>query len=110
ERSHQDFQGRHDGGLAKLDSLRVLFVHCSPLDVESIRVAGELRTVRQSVERGPRSILVEDLPSATIDDLRTKLLLATRPYDVVHFAGHANADELVFENERGEAEPVPRKA
>ncbi len=93
-----------------LDSLRVLFVHCSPQDQESIRVAGELRAVRQSVEQGPRSIIVDDLPSATGDDLRTKLLRAPRPYDVVHFSGHANGDELVFENERGEAAPVPLKA
>lgn len=93
-----------------LDSMRVLFVHCSPQDADSIRVAGELRVVRQLAERGPRSVIVEDLPSATIDDLRTKLLRTPRPFDVVHFSGHANADELIFENENGTASPVSLEA
>jgi NTP pyrophosphatase (non-canonical NTP hydrolase) len=93
-----------------LDSMRVLFVHCSPREEDAIRVAGELRAVRQAIERGPRTIIVEDLPSATIEDLRTKLLRAPRPFEVVHFAGHANEDELIFEDESGASTPVTLKA
>jgi CHAT domain len=86
--------------------MRVLFVHCSPHDEDALRVAGELRVARQAVERGPRTIIVEDLPSATIEDLRTKLLRAARSFDVIHFAGHASEDALVFEDEGGASTPV----
>jgi NTP pyrophosphatase (non-canonical NTP hydrolase) len=104
-------EGEFVGNFANiLDSMRVLFVHCAPQDAENIRVAGELRIARQVAERGPRSIIVEDLPSATINDLRTKLLRTARPFDVVHFAGHANADTLIFENENGQSSPVPLDA
>jgi len=89
-----------------LDSLRVLFVYCSPQDEDSLRTTGELRAVRHAVEHGPRVIKIDDLPAATIDDLRTKLLRAPAPYEVVHFSGHANEEVLVFENEQGASSPV----
>ena len=75
KRGNKSSEGDLMGGLLRiLDSLRVLFVHCSPQDQESLRVAGELRAVRQSVKQGPRPIIIDDLPSATVDDLRNQLL------------------------------------
>jgi NTP pyrophosphatase (non-canonical NTP hydrolase) len=93
-----------------LDVRRVLFVHCSPQDEEHLRVTSELRIARQSADHGTVKVLIDDLPAATIDDLRRKLLRAAQPYDVVHFAGHANADMLVFEDDKSNAEPVPLEA
>jgi len=90
--------------------VRVLFVHCSPADAEHLRVTSELRIIRQSVRHGAVKIDVDDLPAATIDDLRTKLLHADYRYDVIHFAGHSDGDMLIFETVDGATEEVPLDA
>ena len=83
-----------DGGLVAeiggtLGAIRVLFVSCSPADQEALRVSGELRAIRESLKLGENGnkVIVEDLPAATIDDLRRALLI--NAYDIVHFSGHA---------------------
>jgi hypothetical protein len=93
-----------------LDARRVLFVYCTPQDEGQIRAGAELRVIRQSVEHGPLNVIVDDLPAATVDDLRTKLLRSAQPYQVIHFAGHADGDVLVFEDNQGNATPVPLTA
>ena len=49
--------------------------------------------------------VVHPLPAATATDFRRELL--DKKYDLIHFAGHADADNLVFEDEGGESNPVP---
>jgi hypothetical protein len=89
-----------------LDTRRVLFVHSNPQDSQHIRVTGELRTVKQTVRSGEVNVVIDDLPAATVDDLRTKLLHSSVGYDVVHFSGHADADDLIFEDENNQSHPV----
>jgi hypothetical protein len=89
-------------GIAKsLRRFRILFVHANPDGSPPLRVASELRAIRQSCQLAGRTadVDIEDLPAATFDDLRRKLLL--NEYDVVHFAGHADDNIIVFEGEGG---------
>jgi hypothetical protein len=91
---------------AILDTRRVLFVHSNPQDSEHLRLTGELRTVKRTIQSGEVNTVVHDLPAATVDDLRTELLHSTVAYDVVHFSGHADADNLIFEDENNQSHPV----
>jgi CHAT domain-containing protein len=88
-----------------LDTRRVLFVHSNPQDTEFLRLDAELRTIKQTVESGKQNIIVENLPAATVDDLRTHLLHSA-PYEIVHFSGHADADNLVFDDGKGNTHAV----
>jgi len=80
---------------------RVLVVAACPKDQEVLRVGAEDRTIRSSlksvIERG--TVVVETLNAATTDDLRGALL--KQDYYIVHFAGHADAFSLVFEDVQG---------
>ena len=89
-----------------LDKLNVLFVACSPTDEGTLRVAGELRAIQESIRLSPNagSINIKYLPAATIHDLRRALL--ERAYDIVHFSGHADQHNLVFEDTNGNSTPV----
>jgi hypothetical protein len=91
---------------AILDTVRVLFVFCSPMDAASLRVSGELRAIQQCAERQKNRsrLIVDPLPAATATDFRRKL---SENYDIIHFAGHANEDELVFETEGGTSDAIP---
>jgi CHAT domain-containing protein len=86
--------------------VRVLFVYASPKDEDAVRVAGELRAIRQAIELGVRkeTVEIDDLPAATIDDLRRALL--QRDYEVLHFAGHSDSTAILLENEDGQSAEV----
>ena len=83
-----------------LDTVRVLFVFCSPVDADAVRVNAELRVIQDCIKSaGPNpTAVVHPLPAATATDFRRELL--DKKYDLIHFAGHADADNLVFEDER----------
>lgn len=89
-----------------LDTIRVLFVPCSPADGDHLRVTGELRAAREATKLGAQGgrIIIEDLPAATIHDFRRALL--SKEFDLIHFSGHANPDALVFEDASGNAQMV----
>jgi hypothetical protein len=93
-----------------LDTTRVLFVHCCPNDQDNIRVTAEHRAINEAIRRSGRknSIVLDTLPAATPQDLRRKLL--DNSYDIIHFAGHGDEDNLVFEDETGKSANVPLTA
>lgn len=93
-----------------LGAIRVLFVTCNPKDTDHIRVSGELRVAREAVHLGRKEnhIEIDSLPAATIDDLRRKLMRNT--YEIVHFAGHSDSDNLAFETPDGSTQSVPIEA
>jgi CHAT domain-containing protein len=70
------------------------------------RISAVHRAIQQCAERqGNRArLIVDPVPSATATDFRRKLL---DNYDIIHFAGHANKDELVFETESGGSDAIP---
>ncbi|HWV52718.1 CHAT domain-containing protein [Pseudorhodoplanes sp.] len=92
-----------------LDTIHVLFVSCNPVDVDALRVNGELRILRECAAQN-RSVKldVDHLPAATVTDFRRGLL--DKDYDLVHFAGHSDGHNLIFEKEGGEAAEVPLDA
>jgi NTP pyrophosphatase (non-canonical NTP hydrolase) len=92
-----------------LDTIRVLFVACSPMDSDALRVNGELRVLQESTKDAKTiKVSVDHLPAATPTDFRRRLLDGS--YDLIHFAGHSDGDSLLFENEHGNAEKVSLKA
>lgn len=88
-----------------LDTRRVLFVHSNPEYTTLLRLDAELRTIKQTIGSGKQNIVVENLPAATVDYLRSHLLHSA-PYEIVHFSGHADADNLVFDDGNGNTHAV----
>jgi NTP pyrophosphatase (non-canonical NTP hydrolase) len=96
------------GGLGEiLDKIRVLFLTCSPADEERLRVDMELRAAAEVASNFDR-IVIKALTATTIDDFRRALLGAD--FDIIHFAGHADENYLVFETPDGMSNPVPLSA
>lgn len=93
-----------------LDTVRVLFLYCTPTNENQIRVTAELRAIRDSLKRATKGnrVVVDDLPAATPNDLRRALL--DKQYDIVHFSGHADANNLVFEADGRVSTEVPLSA
>jgi tetratricopeptide (TPR) repeat protein len=83
--------------------LKLLFMACSPLDVESeLDFEREEETIFRITEKLFIDIEVED--SGSLEGLRSKL--AQEQYDVVHLSGHADIDKnsrpyFVMEDETG---------
>jgi hypothetical protein len=95
----------------KPELLRVLYVTASPAG--DLRVDEEIRRVKAAVRAATHRDLVEieHLPAATTSDL-LDALASFRPH-VVHFSGHAAADELVFDtgaDKRGPGQAVTAQA
>ncbi|MDZ4866049.1 MAG: CHAT domain-containing protein [Alphaproteobacteria bacterium] len=82
-----------------LNGLRVLFVLSNPDSDLLLRLHVEQRTIKEAIGKTGHSgqITLTDLPAAQVDDLRSTLLKGE--FDVVHFSGHANAENLIFHGE-----------
>ena len=88
---------------------RVLLVSCDPTDAH-LHLQSELRAIREALALSSHGakVHIDDLPAATTDDLRRKLL--KNSYDILHFSGHADADSLVFATSENQPSPVPTAA
>lgn len=93
-----------------LDTTRILFVFCSPSDETSLRVNAEFKIANelQKQPAGTTKLIVTPLPAATPTDFRRALLDGN--YDIIHFAGHSDSDNLIFEDDRGNSSPAPLAA
>jgi hypothetical protein len=83
------------GKLAHILETRVLIVTGNPRGQnQAIRLDKEISTIRQRVRLGTvrDRIHIETLTATTVDSLRLELL--SNSYDIIHFAGHADADGL----------------
>jgi NTP pyrophosphatase (non-canonical NTP hydrolase) len=90
-----------------LETVRILFVLCSPVDEANIRVNGELRAIKESIKLASASqrVVFDTLPAATPTDFRRELL--DKKYDLIHFSGHADETSLIFETATGQSTAVP---
>lgn len=96
------------GGLSEIfDKTRVLFLTWSPADEQRLRVDLELRAATEVATNADR-LVIKALPATTIDDFRRALL--SGDFDIIHFAGHADENHLVFETAGGMSSPVPLSA
>lgn len=93
-----------------METIRILMVACSPVDAEALQVNREARIVKEATQRNTKANRLDltILPAATSDDLRRALL--DKPYEIVHFAGHANSTHLIFEKEDGRSAEIPLSA
>jgi hypothetical protein len=91
------------GKLTRILETRVLIVTGNPRggNDQAIRLDKEISAIRQRVRLGTERdrIHIETLTAATVDSLRVELL--SNSYDVIHFAGHADADGLELLGDNG---------
>ena len=91
-----------------LESVRVLLVFSNPLDgAGELDLQSERRSVAQALRRGRHrdKFIVDELPAATRDDFRRALL--DKEYDVIHFSGHADSQNIILVDEGNNAVEVP---
>jgi NTP pyrophosphatase (non-canonical NTP hydrolase) len=94
-------EGGASGDIAHLFEKRVLVVTANP-DREpkhALRIDREIRAIREAFRPSNSGVHIEPLMAATIDDLRRAL--SRQHFDIVHFAGHADADGISLVNEVG---------
>ena len=93
------------------DRIVVLMLAANPLDQKQLRLDEEARTIGEMINK-----------SRHRDAIRLETRWAVRPLDVlqaineckptiVHFSGHGSSqDEIVFQNDQGQAKPVSKEA
>jgi len=81
--------------------LRVLVIGASPSDMPPVRADRESRAIAKAAI--PGSLDVDDVPGAEATDLEN--VRSFRP-DILHFICHGEEDSLVFNDVRGESDPV----
>gem|GEM_PF-1994259 len=93
--------------LPPVERLRILVAMASPTDSQHLNLEAERQKIEDAWAQHPR-VTVDFVEHAGIEDVYKKL----RPesYEVLHFMGHGSFEEgkgvLLFENERGEGDPV----
>jgi hypothetical protein len=91
------------GKLTHILETRILVVTANPRgqNDQAIRLDKEISTIRQRVRLGTvrDRIHIETVTAATVDSLRVELL--SNSYDIIHFAGHADAEGLELLGEDG---------
>ncbi len=93
--------------------LRVLVVIAGPRNLPTLDAEGEWERLKQTL--GPLetagSLVLERLPTATLDALRRRA--RGEPFHILHFIGHGGFDEaagdgvLHFESQQGLNDPIP---
>jgi hypothetical protein len=82
--------------LTHILEIRILIVLGNPRGENDValRLDKEVKTIRERVRMGTQRdrIHIEALTAATVDSLRLELL--SNSYDIIHFAGHADAEGL----------------
>jgi len=89
------------GPPASARPLRVLVIGASPSDMPPVRADRESRAIAKAAI--PGSLDVDDVPGAEATDLEN--VRSFRP-DILHFICHGEEDSLVFNDVRGESDPV----
>lgn len=88
--------------------IKILFLGVNPRGTTQLRIDQELRDIDQALRLSNHRDRFEFIPkmAVTVEDLR-RHLLNERP-NIIHFSGHgAGQTGLVFEDENGNAFPVP---
>ena len=83
--------------------LRILFVAANPADTASLALDHEQRVIREAIARSPHRdrIQLEVRTAASFGDLSRAMLDGT--FEVVHLAGHGDADGLILDEGGGMA-------
>ena len=91
--------------------VKILFLAANPLETNRLRLGEEINQIEDRIRRADLRSLFE-LKShwaLRVDEIPS-LLLQHRP-TIVHFSGHGSrASEIILEDGRGSAHPVPLKA
>jgi len=88
------------------DRNKVLFFAASPAGTPRLKLEDEIRAIQ--LERNPGTLAdrleIVNIPAARAQDLS---MLRTHEPGAVHFSGHGESGELLFQDDRGELRPLP---
>lgn len=91
------------GEITHILDTKILVVTANARDenTAAIRLDKELREIKLRINQGTHRdrIKMDFLTATTVDDLRRELL--SKSYDLIHFAGHANADGIELLDDDG---------
>lgn len=91
-------------------TLKAFVATASPVDQEWLDIGGEMRAIRDEIERSGsrRAFEFRECHNARIDDIR-RAMLEMRPH-ILHFSGHSRTDGVAFMHDRGTSHLVPTQA
>ncbi|HEX3525924.1 MAG TPA: CHAT domain-containing protein [Thermoanaerobaculia bacterium] len=89
--------------------IKILFLAAEPVDTNRLRLGEESREIEQKLRSAPkaRSFVLISQWSVRPGDLM-ETLMRHRP-TIVHFSGHADGDQLIFEDSNGNTQPIKAK-
>ena len=88
------------------ESVRILFLTASPIDVKRVRSDKEFRLLTEAIKKSPMSVeyTVEEVRCCRLQDLASAIR-RHRP-TILHFSGHADADGLGFEDDESRYDAI----
>ncbi|MGC9781225.1 MAG: tetratricopeptide repeat protein [Candidatus Heimdallarchaeota archaeon] len=102
---------KKEDALSEEEKIQILFLAANPEDTVRLRIDKEMREVDHALKKSKHyeKFKIKDLWSIQIDDLQESLLEYNPT--IVHFSGHGKGtNEIILENEFGEARTVTPKA
>jgi NTP pyrophosphatase (non-canonical NTP hydrolase) len=88
----------------------VLVIFANPQGTDVLKLAEEERAIKEAIKKskGRDFIHVHTLQAATVDDLSQALL--EQECEIVHFSGHGNGDEILFQDALAGEQSSPLEA
>lgn len=92
-----------------LNKIKLLFLAANPVEVPHLRLGQEIREIEEKILSAPHARSFEVISKFAVrpQDLVTSLM-RHRP-NIVHFSGHARANEIILEDDDGNMRPVSKE-
>ena len=94
-----------------LEHITVLFIASNPLDQEQLRLDEEVRAITDMIRKSEHRDAVKLVSCWAVRPLDLLQAINEHKPTVIHFSGHgSDQDEIIFQNEYGDAKPVSKHA
>lgn len=113
--THETFHAQTFAKLRKLselpDRITVLFLASNPLDQDQLRLDEEARAITETIRKSKHRDSVQFVSAWAIRSPDVLQELNERKPEIVHFSGHgSDQDEIVFQDDQGQAKFVSKEA
>jgi hypothetical protein len=88
------------------EKIKILYLSASPNDLEKLSVDEEFRAIYEKVDRNSFEMI--SVSGTRASDIQAEVV-KNKP-EIIHFSGHASADEVLFENDGKKSQGVSKNA
>lgn len=88
------------------DKTKILFLAANAVDTARLRLDVEIREIDQKLRACPNANSIQLISQWAVRPRDIMEVLMVHRPTVVHFSGHANTNEIIFEGDDGKSQPV----